>query len=526
MVLADVGTAAPAMCGRLADSGILLSNTALFGDDSARGVRSALRMSVAQLTRRGMGTAAMREVAALVVRAGDRRERATRRRRACGGPLRGPILVRRRALSMTLVFRDVSVADGITPERNHLDVVVEDGAVAAVRPHGGEWPSSDVVAAGGCLAPGLVDGHVHFKSSDADVNRIVALHFLASGVTNVLCMHGHPGVLELRDDVRSGAVPGPTIWTTGPIQNDPNLGYDEGRSSALEQARLGYDGIKVYNGLGLDGFRGLVDGATEAGVPVVGHVVRSVGYSQTLRSYQSHIAHLEEFVYTKLELEMPRLMDPQPIEIDDVAVEQTCADLLENGQSVGTTIEALWSAGHQVRNVDNWCARPDVVRMPAAVRDTWLPPNNEYANRFTDPAHVRAFCRLVRLVGHLAVVLDARGVPLVAGSDALICGVAPGSSMRRELRHLIQAGLPNASAVRAAMAYPLSTAGNTERRIEAGAPADLILLAGDPFRSVASLDGLRGLVRGDRWLSWCGELRSDLRAATARVDLASLGHTG
>ena len=60
---------APGACAALARNGLLVSNTALAGQDAGRGERGGLRMSVALLTRRGMGTAEMAVIAALIVRA-------------------------------------------------------------------------------------------------------------------------------------------------------------------------------------------------------------------------------------------------------------------------------------------------------------------------------------------------------------------------------------------------------------------------------------------------------------------------
>jgi len=425
---------------------------------------------------------------------------------------------------MTVVFRDVSVADGTTPTRVHQDLIVEDGLIVDVRPTRGGYVSGDVVAEGGVLAPGLVDGHVHFRPVGREANCILALHYLAHGITNVMCMDGFPEVLGLRDEIAAGNALGPRIWTTGPIQNDPDLSFEAGRARALDQAAAGYDAIKVYNDLSLDGFRGLLAGARAVALPVVGHVVRSVGYEQTVRSDQSYIVHLEEFVYTRLGLEMPRLMDPRRIEIDLRVIDELCTDLITCGKTVGTTIEALVAAGHQVQDAASWCARPDIRQLPAAIRDPWLPPGNDYANRFTHPDHVRAFRRLVRLTGQLAVTLAARGVPLAAGSDALNCGVPPGTSLLQELRNLTRAGLSDAAAMRAVMSYPLSSAGVEGRRIEVGAEADLILLSGDPFESVAHLDGVRGVLRGDRWVD-VRELRSEMRSATARLDSATFDPT-
>ena len=400
---------------------------------------------------------------------------------------------------MAVVFHRVTVADGVTAPRADVDVVMTDGQIADIRPSKATGVTGSVVAAGGYLVPGLVDSHVHF-SGDDHVNEVVALLHVMHGVTNVQCMNGSPAVLDLRARIAAGETIGPRVWTTGPAQNDPELDRATGRARALEQARAGYDAIKVYNDLTRDGFKGLVEGAAAGGIPVVGHVVRDVGLAGTLASPQQHIAHLEELIYTGLGFDLNRLMQPDPVTIDVTVVNDLARDLVAAGPTVCTSIEALMTAGAQVRDAATWCARRDVRQLPMVLRSAWAPPNNEYANRFTDPRHVRAFGRLAALAGQLAYQLHARRVPIVAGTDALLCGVAPGISLHRELRYLTEVGLTPADAVRTALPLPLSLPGDPPRQLEVGAPADIVLLDGNPFDSLTRFDHIRGVVIGGKWL--------------------------
>ena len=409
---------------------------------------------------------------------------------------------------MTVMFHRVTVADGVTAPRADVDVVMTDGQIADIRPSRTAGVTGSVVAAGGYLVPGLVDSHVHF-SDDDHVNDVVALLHVLHGVTSVQCMNGSPAVLDLRARIAGGETIGPRVWTTGPVQNDPELDQATGRARALEQARAGYDAIKVYNDLSRDGFTGLTEGATAAGIPIVGHVVRDVGLAGTLASPQQHIAHLEELIYTGLGFDLDRLMQPDPVAISVAVLDGLARDLIASGPTVCTSIEALMTAGAQVRDAATWCARGDVRQLPTALRAAWAPPNNEYANRFTDPRHVRAFSRLAALAGQLAYELHARRVPIVAGTDALLCGVAPGISLHRELRYLTEVGLTPADAVRTALSPPLSLPGDPPRQLEVGAPADSVLLDGNPFESLTRFDHIRGVVINDNWLD-AARLRGQL----------------
>jgi imidazolonepropionase-like amidohydrolase len=81
--------------------------------------------------------------------------------------------------------------------------------------------------------------------------------------------------------------------------------------------------------------------------------------------------------------------------------------------------------------------------------------------------------------------LHRAGVPIVAGTDAPNAGVEHGISLHRELELLVNAGLTPLDALKtatssAATAFRLTGHG----RIVPGAPADLVLVKGDPTKDV------------------------------------------
>ena len=104
-------------------------------------------------------------------------------------------------------------------------------------------------------------------------------------------------MLTFRDGVKAGELLGPTVYSTGPIIR----GFSEGSRAdgdkvAQRHIAAGYDLLKVYNGLSAETYRGIIDAAEAAGIPVIGHAVRSVGLEGALENGQ-HIAHMEEVVY-------------------------------------------------------------------------------------------------------------------------------------------------------------------------------------------------------------------------------------
>src|SRR5678816_1133295 len=114
-------------------------------------------------------------------------------------------------------------------------------------------PDAQVIdGRGRTLMPGLMDMHVHLNRTE-DLAILLAL-----GVTTVRNMWGAPIHLEWRDRVARGELPGPTIYTAGPIVDGEHPAHpgslivrseaDADRAIALHR-RLGYDLVKVYSRL-------------------------------------------------------------------------------------------------------------------------------------------------------------------------------------------------------------------------------------------------------------------------------------
>ena len=100
-------------------------------------------------------------------------------------------------------------------------------------------------------------------------------------------------------------------------------------------------------------------------------------------------------------------------------------------------------------------------------------------------------------VGNLRRILDshaehiglaqARGVNLVAGSDAGSPGVVHGAALVDEIEHFLGAGLSMAAALEAATSRPRRLWGLGSGRLAAGEDADMIALAGSPFVDAGNL---------------------------------------
>lgn len=103
--------------------------------------------------------------------------------------------------------------------------------------------------------------------------------------------------------------------------------------------------------------------------------------------------------------------------------------------------------------------------------------------------------------------LHRAGVPILAGTDAndaegVPANIAHGASLHRELELLLDAGLSNVDALRAATVLPARHFGLADRgAVRPGMRADLVLVDGDPLGNITATRHLRRV--------WCAGIGRD-----------------
>jgi imidazolonepropionase-like amidohydrolase len=299
------------------------------------------------------------------------------------------------------------------------------------------------------LIPGLADMHVHL---DKGVEELPL--YVAAGVTTVRNMRGRPEHLAWRARVATGSLAGPTIFTSGPTLAGPRF-FDRGRGFvgvrtpqdaervAREQARAGYDMIKVHSRLTLPVYQRLLAAARDARIPVVGHLIPEVGLVRSLSAGQVSLEHLG------LEL----------VDGDATRLDEGARAIARAGAWVGTIV---------------------------STRDGRCGPPTEMQRR-------------------VVASLRRANVKLLAATDAGLESMDPGSSLHCELATLVRAGLTPYEALVAATRnagdfarlhlkaqIPFGT-------IAVGSRADLVLLSTDPRRDISAVGRPLGTVLRGAW---------------------------
>lgn len=403
-------------------------------------------------------------------------------------------------LSPVSAFVDVSVVP-MDLERvlEHQTVLVRGGEISEIGPAAQvRVPTNARVidGRGRWLAPGLADMHTHIDDP-ADFDLL-----LAYGVTTTLNMGGASENYRgpIREALRSRRMIGPYPLIALKIDGPGDSGGTSLVPRTTEEARAavrgahanGYDYVKIYSRLQPDMFEAIMDETHRQHLPVVGHVVRSVGLERGLERGQVMIAHGEEYLTV--------FNDGPPDEtvIPDLVRLSLAHHVTVTANVAGITrIAEQW--GHPDR-VAEFLADPAAERMRPALRQEWRSAvYQRLSGQYTAEA---------QFVQHLTSALHRAGVPIIVGTDTPdIPGIPPGASVHDEIAMLRSVGFSNyeamAAATREAGAFVARTLPREQRfgQVVRGYRADLILLSENPLQNIDTLRHPVGVMTQGHWIS-------------------------
>lgn len=372
-------------------------------------------------------------------------------------------------------------------------VVVGDGAVEAVGPADEiEVPDGATVVDGArrTLLPGLVDAHVHAFGDALQRSAVF-------GVTTVLDHFTDPEFVRQMQAEQDAGDAGTRagLYSAGVLATkagghgtqfgidiptfdiDPDEVSEDDLNAAAQEfvaARVaeGSDWIKiVYDRLGdpsgedagrrphlsRESVAALIAAAHDVGKLAVLHVSEREAAREVLVDGADGLVHL---------------WVDEPVDGSLLALAKEC------GAFVIPTLTVLESvsgtAGGATLAADDRLAR----FLPAAAKGSLRTPFDVTP----EPSRLEVALSATR-------ALHEAGVPIVAGTDAPNPGTAYGVSMLRELELLVRAGLTPTEALTAATSVPFAAfgLGASRGRVAVGAPADLVLAAGDPTSDVKAL---------------------------------------
>jgi imidazolonepropionase-like amidohydrolase len=357
------------------------------------------------------------------------------------------------------------------------------------------------------LLPGLAEMHAHVPGDDDPqlVEEVLFL-YVANGVTTARGMLGQPAHLTLRERLARHELLGPRLYTSGPSLNQRTASSPEAAARVVrEQARAGYDFVKVHPGPSRAAYDAAVRAGEENGIRLAGHVPDDVGVLRAIEARQATIDHLDGYV----QLLVPESARGVPAGFFGLAI----ADRVDRGripEAVRATVAAgIWNVP-TLTLIEHWpaatptldelLARPEMAYVSPATREQWARAKRQITDS-ADYSREKADA-LVTVRRELVKALHDGGAELLLGSDAPQVFNVPGFSLQRELAAIVAAGLTPYEALRTGTVNPARFFGaeNEFGTVRAGLAADLILASANPLEDVGAIARPEGVMVRGRWL--------------------------
>lgn len=370
------------------------------------------------------------------------------------------------------------------------------------------------------LMPGFSEMHYHWRNREGGVQRDFNL-MLAHGITTARNMgeYDWQDHIDIRDQVRSGALLGPNYYTTGPYLKEENLADSLAIMETVQRhLARGYDFIKLADNLPQARYLTLIAEARKAGIPVIGHGQRAMPLEFSLK--MKSIEHVEEFVYIFSEEERA---NPE-------FLKASIRQMAQSGVTVAPTLVVFEDI---LRYLDDPVFAelpntPEAKYMLAGDYAYWASEDNPYRkdlkgkiiqDREALPLLREYFDWMMAFTGHL----NQAGIPLMTGSDTFGFTV-PGLSLHREFELLQKAGMSPYEILKASTATPARYLGreNLEGTLEVGKHANLVLLEANPLDDIRNSRKIAGVILRGNWLGrpQLKQMLEDVRKLGAFADNA------
>jgi hypothetical protein len=401
-----------------------------------------------------------------------------------------------------LAIKNVSVlplTEGF-PLLSRQTMVVNDGVITAIGAFGTVPIPADawhIDGRGLFLSPGMADMHTHLTASGQPAMNESGLLFIANGVTTVLNM-GDGGTLNLPgidDRFASGQLIGPTVYAGKDAYgasdnrgaNQTILHPDAATSFANLAVAEGYDFLKLYNGLQPDVVAQFTIESERTGLPLIGHVPKTISMQASLDAGMVMLAHTAEVYFTYFG-NSPNSNLLQP-----------AADLMiERGVYLTDTLTASESFadmfGGNTTNFNAYMQRDGTQYIPQSMKNGWTnffnstvlqPPGSQPGQLDNRLAFFKQMNRFFA---------DA-GVGMIMGTDSpgAHTGLVAGFAAQEELRLLDEIGLSAEQIFGMVSVNPGRFIGDSLGlevgfgTLEVGKRADLLLLEANPLEDIHNL---------------------------------------
>jgi imidazolonepropionase-like amidohydrolase len=386
----------------------------------------------------------------------------------------------------TFAVVDARVFDG-SSAIERATVLVEGGVIKAVGP-GLAVPQGVAVvnAYGKTLVPGLIDAHTHAYEDALD-------RALAFGITTEIDMFTDARFAAARRDEqkrgvvtsRADLVSAGTL-ATAPRGHGTEFGVpiptltrpDEAQAFVDARVAEGSDFIKI-----------VYDDAASYGLklPTLSRETMAAVIAAAHRRSKLAVVHVSTAKAAREVIEAGA--DGLAHIFADVTADAELVDLARRrGIFLVPTLAVIAGTSGETGGARALAADPSL--------GPYVGPSEKRTLNATFPAQRRGLHIMDDARASVAA-MHAAGVPILAGTDAPNPGTAHGVSLHQELALLVSAGLTPTEALASATSIPARIFGLPDRgRIQAGLRADLLLVDGDPTRTIADTRRIAAIWKG------------------------------
>ncbi|GAB5527273.1 MAG: amidohydrolase family protein [Roseivirga sp.] len=392
-------------------------------------------------------------------------------------------------------------------------VVIKDGRILKI------GRADDIKVSGGAtvidgkgkyLMPGISEMHAHIPGDQngTEIVEETLFLYLSNGITLIRGMLGQLYHLTLREQVASGEVLGPRIYTSGPSINGNTVrSVEEAQTKVTAQQEAGYDFLKLHPGLTRENFDAVVATANKVGIPYAGHVSTGVGVRRAIEAKYASIDHVDGYV----EGLVPSSIRVNPntngffgVNFTDIADENLIPELVAATKEAG-----VWIVPTQAM-MERWIgptpaaeigADPEMQYMNPRTLNNWIrTKENILSNSTYDAEQANKFNELRRkVIGEM----HKAGVGILLGSDAPQVFNVPGFSIQREMDAMLRSGMSPYEILKSGTVNPALYFGDETEygMVKEGLSADLILLNANPLDNIANMKNSAGVMVKGNWLS-------------------------
>ncbi len=365
-------------------------------------------------------------------------------------------------------------------------------------------------AKGNYVMPGLWDNHVHFRGGDSLIqeNKNLLPLYLAYGITTVRDAGGDitPAVMKWRDQIKSGSLDGPNIFTSGPKLDGSNPAWEgsikvenlDNVSHALDSLQsIGIDYVKMYDGsLSKEVFYKIISEAELRGLKTTGHMPLSANILEAVE----HGLDGSEHLYYVLKACSPKADSLSKLNINygmittlvDTYDSDLAKSVYKNLADNEVFITPTLYIGHVLAGLLDTDHSNDslLIYMGPGIQKT-------YQRRIISAKKAKAASNNMRsktekMFTNMIQPMQNAGVKLLAGSD---CGaynsfVYPGESLHEELNYLVLSGLsPQQALITSYINGPkFFDLQEYYSSVSRGTIADLIFLNKNPLENITNLN--------------------------------------